>query len=105
MDHNLGALNAGTSRIAHLICEMFVQSELARMRGAIAGRLREKIVRAVDSGEMPGETDPEALAGLVMAVIQGLSTLARDGVPRDRLLSVAHTAMSAWPHDQNCPAR
>lgn len=82
-----------------------VQSELTRMRGAIGDRLREKIVRAVDTGEMPGETDPEALAGLFMAVIQGLSTLARDGVPRDKLLGVARTAMLAWPADLNSKAR
>lgn len=82
-----------------------VQSELTRMRGAIGDRLCEKIVRAVHTGEMPGETDPEALAGLFMAVIQGLSTLARDGVPRDKLLGVARTAMLAWPADLNSKTR
>lgn len=82
-----------------------VQSELARMRGAIQDRLREKIVRAVEGGEMPGETDPEVLAGFVMAVIQGLSTLARDGLPRDKLLRVARTAMAAWPHDKTSTIR
>ncbi len=77
-----------------------IQAELARMRGAIADRLRAKIADDMEGGELPGETDPEALAGLVMAVIQGLSTLARDGVPRDKLLRVASNAMSAWPQNQ-----
>ena len=31
------------------------------------------------------------------AVIQGLSTLARDGAPRERLLAVARFALAAWP--------
>lgn len=77
-----------------------VQAELARIRGAIKDRLRDKIADAVEGRELPGGTDPEALAGLVMAVIQGLSTLARDGTPRDKLLQVASTAMLAWPQDQ-----
>lgn len=77
-----------------------VQAELAQMRGAITDRLRAKIADAVESGELPGETDPEALAGLVMTVIQGLSTLARDGTPRDQLLRVASIVMSAWPSHQ-----
>lgn len=77
-----------------------VQAKLAQMRGAITDRLRAKIADAVKCGELPGETDPEALAGLVMAVIQGLSTLARDGTPRDQLLRVASIAMAAWPSHQ-----
>ncbi|AMJ62004.1 TetR family transcriptional regulator [Bosea sp. PAMC 26642] len=76
-----------------------VQLELARMRGAIEDSLRGKIVRAVESGEMSRQTDPDALAGLVMAVIQGLSTLARDGASRDKLSGVARAAMLAWPPD------
>lgn len=70
------------------------------MRGAIGDRLRAKIADAVEGGELPGETDPEALAGLVMAVIQGLSTLARDGVPLVKLLRASRNAMSAWPQNQ-----
>lgn len=77
-----------------------VQAELARIRGGIKDRLRDKIADAVEGGELPGETDPEALAGLIMAVIQGLSTLARDGTPRDKLLRVASNAMLAWPQSQ-----
>jgi hypothetical protein len=41
----------------------------------------------------------EALAAHVMAVIQGLSTLARDGAPRARLLGVVEVAMRAWPEE------
>ena len=74
-----------------------VQAELARIRRGIEDHLRRRIARAVESGELPATTRPDALAGLVMAVIQGLSTLARDGATRDHLLAIAEAAMAAWP--------
>jgi AcrR family transcriptional regulator len=74
-----------------------VQGELAAIRRRIEARLKEKIVRAIKSGEMPATADADALAGHIMAVIQGLSTLARDGAGRAKLLRVASTAMLAWP--------
>lgn len=74
-----------------------VQAELALRRGAIETRLRERIVRAVEDTELPADTDAEALAGHVMASIQGLSTLARDGASREKLLRIAAVAMGAWP--------
>jgi len=41
------------------------------------------------------EPDAEALAALVIAVIQGLSSLARDGAPRAKLMVSAEAAMRA----------
>jgi len=35
-----------------------------------------------------------------MAVIQGMSTLARDGATRQKLFSVASAAMLAWPSEK-----
>lgn len=74
-----------------------VQGELAALRRGIEARLAARIERSVASGEMASEVDADALAGHVMAVIQGLSTLARDGAPRDKLFRVAAIAMEAWP--------
>lgn len=74
-----------------------VQADLAALRGGIETRLAARIARAMTEEELPEGTDPEALAGHVMAVIQGLSTLARDGAPREKLLRVAATALLAWP--------
>ncbi len=74
-----------------------VQGELAAIRRGIEARLSGKIVQAVKAGEMAADTDADALAGHVVAVIQGMSTLARDGAPREKLLRVATTAMLAWP--------
>ena len=74
-----------------------VQGEMAAVRRGIEACLRRRIVQAVEAGEMDAGTDAEALAGHVMAVIQGMSTLARDGAAREKLSRVAETAMLAWP--------
>ena len=74
-----------------------VQAELAAIRRGIEACLRDKIVSSIDAGLMPCESDPEALAAHTMAVIQGMSTLARDGASRDKLLRIADTAMQVWP--------
>lgn len=74
-----------------------VQVELATIRGRIEARLKDRILRDKTSGGLPADADPGALAGHVMAVIQGMSTLARDGASRRKLRQVAAVAMMAWP--------
>ena len=74
-----------------------VQAELAAIRREIETCLRRRIAQAVEAGEMDAEADADALAGYVMAVIQGMSTLARDGAAQEKLTRVAATAMLAWP--------
>ena len=80
-----------------------VKEELAAIRRGIEARLRDKIASSVHSGLMPASSNAEALARLTMAVIQGMSTLARDGATRDQLLLVVDAAMQAWPAWQNSP--
>ncbi len=74
-----------------------VQGGLAVIRRRIEACLHDKIVQAIAAGEMAADADADALAGHVMAMIQGMSTLARDGAPREKLMRVAATAMLAWP--------
>ena len=74
-----------------------VQSGLAAIRRRIEAGLHDKIVQAMEAGELAADADADAVAGHIMAVIQGMSTLARDGAPRDKLMRVAATAMLAWP--------
>lgn len=74
-----------------------VQRILAEIRQSIEKRLRNKIVRDPTTVKVTAAVGAEALAGYIMAVIQGMSTLARDGAPRRKLLAVASAAMSAWP--------
>ena len=80
-----------------------VQSQLAAIRLAIEARLAQKIMHGIETGEVPGDTDADALAGHVMAVIQGMSTLARDGASRDKLMRVAIAALTGWPGRSSCP--
>jgi AcrR family transcriptional regulator len=74
-----------------------VQQALREIRLNIEKRLRSKIVADRSMRKIKPRVDADALAGHIMAVIQGMSTLARDGATRDKLLSVASTAMRAWP--------
>jgi hypothetical protein len=76
-----------------------VKQTLASIRGAIEERLRLRIVRSVFEKQLPPDTDAQGLAALTMAVIQGMSTLARDGAPRAKLLQVADMALRSWPLD------
>lgn len=74
-----------------------VRLELAAIRRAIEARLRAKILASIEQQALPDDTDADSLAAMTMAVIQGMSTLARDGATRDKLLAVGHAAMRAWP--------
>ncbi len=74
-----------------------VREELAAVRRGIEAALRDRIAADAASGALPPGTDAATLAAYVMAVVQGLSTLARDGAPREVLQRVARLAMDTWP--------
>lgn len=74
-----------------------VQAAVADIRRAIAGFLERRIAQDIAAGRLPPTTEPAALAGLVMAVVQGLSVLARDGASRTQLLAIAHMMLAGWP--------
>ena len=74
-----------------------VQAAVTAVRDDIRDLLQARINRDVAAGLLPQNTDTAALAALVVGLIQGLSVLARDGVPRAALLQICVTAMQAWP--------
>ncbi len=74
-----------------------VRHAVAGIRATIAAQLHARIERDAAAGLLPPATDAAALSGLVMAVVQGLSTLARDGATRASLLAIADAALHAWP--------
>jgi AcrR family transcriptional regulator len=74
-----------------------VKSELAKRRLTIEDCLRQKITASIEKGEFQTPVDADALAGHIMAVIQGMSTLARDGAKRDKLLRISNSAIQGWP--------
>ena len=74
-----------------------IQEELATVRRGIELKLCQKFTQAIKVGELLAETDAEAMAGQVMAVIQGMSTMARDGATQEKLLRVAEITLRNWP--------
>lgn len=74
-----------------------VQRFIADIRSKIAIHLRTRIERDVAAGILPNDTDSAGRAGHVMAVIQGMSVLARDGATRGHLEAVVRSALDAWP--------
>ena len=74
-----------------------VQEKLAAIRRGIEARLQDKVKASIDAGLLPADSNAEALAGMTMALIQGLSTLARDGASREKLERLVDAAMKAWP--------
>lgn len=74
-----------------------VQRAVADIRRHVQHGLQARIERDVAERMLPPETDPAGLAGLVMAVMQGLSVLARDGADRTALMAIVEVALGAWP--------
>lgn len=74
-----------------------VRAAVADIRRNVQRCLRARIERDIAERVLPSTTDPAALSGLVMAVMQGMSVLARDGADRTELLAIANVALRAWP--------
>jgi AcrR family transcriptional regulator len=62
-------------------------------QAAMANRIR----RGIDDGDVPQDTDVEALAAFYNALSRGMAVQARDGASRERLLEIVGIAMRAWP--------
>ncbi|KQS57716.1 TetR family transcriptional regulator [Brevundimonas sp. Leaf363] len=86
-----------TSAISVSAAAADVQAALSDIRNGVEAHLRARIEADIAAGALPPDTDAEALAAHITAVIQGLSTLARDGAPREKLERVVAMAMRAWP--------
>ena len=74
-----------------------VKVELAAIRRGIEARLHARILQSIEDKELPDDTDAEGLAAMTMAVIQGMSTLARDGATREKLFNIVNMTMKIWP--------
>jgi AcrR family transcriptional regulator len=74
-----------------------IQDELRAIRNANTLALSRLISEGVASGRVLPGTDPGVLARFYGAVLAGMSQQARDGASPEELLSIAATAMRAWP--------
>jgi AcrR family transcriptional regulator len=74
-----------------------IQRELNARRATGEVRLRERLERARDDGELPAGLEPEDFARYVMTVLEGMSVRAAAGATRADLHRVADMALLAWP--------
>ena len=74
-----------------------VQHAVAAIRGGVQQCLKERIEQDIGEGVLPADTEAAGLSGMVMAVMQGLSVLARDGADQAALLSIVGATLRAWP--------
>jgi len=75
-----------------------VREALADIRRRIEAALCARIERDIRDGLLPSGSDAEMLAGHVFAVVQGMSTLAKDGAGRNKLVKIVDATLACWPH-------
>ncbi len=78
-----------------------VQQAVAHVRGQITHRVRERIEQDKAIGILPPDTQAKPLANFSVALVQGMSVLARDGASRVTLNAMIKVAMAAWPASSN----
>jgi AcrR family transcriptional regulator len=69
-----------------------IADHLRDLRAGSLAAFKKRIEQAVASGEFKPETDPEALARFLGAIIQGMAVQARDGADAAALLGIADLA-------------
>ncbi|ETA71108.1 TetR/AcrR family transcriptional regulator [Actinospica robiniae] len=74
-----------------------VKEQLRGYRERTKHAIAEKIEVDVRAGILPSGTDAAALAMFYAAVLQGMSTQARDGASRSDLERTVEVALTAWP--------
>lgn len=77
-----------------------VLDELAARRRLAERMVRDRIAAGRDAGELPANTDVEALAALIITTLYGLSIKARDGASRASMRKVVEQVMSMWPRPE-----
>ncbi|MGV8927989.1 MAG: TetR/AcrR family transcriptional regulator [Ewingella sp.] len=74
-----------------------VAKAVAARRDASIQLIKTRFARAIDEGDLPVDTNTEALARFYSAVVQGMSAQACDGVCTEMLKRMVDIALAAWP--------
>jgi AcrR family transcriptional regulator len=74
-----------------------LRKEFAAQRAAGLAALRARFKRAIAEGDLPPDTDADALASYVLAVNFGLTVQASTGAKRKELLSIVEMTLKTWP--------
>lgn len=86
----LGAVNISES-------EKEIISELKKMRDSTRKMFAERLRMAINSGQIPAETDVPALSGALNALLEGLSLQAREDLFLSELKAMASLAVRLLP--------
>ncbi|MFC8303269.1 TetR/AcrR family transcriptional regulator [Specibacter sp. NPDC057265] len=78
-------------------CFLATEPRLASERTVLRNRLARRVEQAVQDGDVPAHTDPEQVAGYVMAAHAGMSSRARDGGTLAELMAIATMTLNALP--------
>jgi AcrR family transcriptional regulator len=79
---------------AHSEC---IRDEIIARRASSELALIERLKRAREEGDLPDHADPQALAGYLSAVMQGMAVQASAGIPPERLEILIETTLAMWP--------
>jgi AcrR family transcriptional regulator len=74
-----------------------IRDAIAAEREAVRLIIVDRIEADVRCGDLPSNTDPNVLANVAIATIQGMSVLARDGLERPAIIAVADASIECWP--------
>jgi AcrR family transcriptional regulator len=74
-----------------------VARQLRRLRRSKVTALSARIRADVAAGQLPADTDADAIAQYTMSALAGIALAARDGISRAVLDRVSRQALLAWP--------
>ena len=73
---------------------------IADLRSARSALIAQHMRDAVLAGELPADTDTQAIGRFVMALAQGIAIQAHDGATAAELFALVDVALQAWPGGQ-----
>ncbi len=74
-----------------------VRQTMAAHRADSEELMKRRLRKGVEDGDLSSDVDVDAMAAFYNSVTRGMAVQARDGASLDKLLSIAHVAMQAWP--------
>ncbi|SDH54494.1 TetR/AcrR family transcriptional regulator [Agrococcus jejuensis] len=92
-----GCMTAYTDPDTPQGCFVLTEPRLADRRRDMASRIAARIERGIAEGDVPASTDAHGTADLVLAVLGGMSTRARDGGSAGEVAAIGELALATLP--------
>lgn len=77
-------------------CFLLSEPRLIQQRRELSERIAARIQRGIRDGDVAPETHPGSMADFALAIIEGMSTRARDGGSAAEVRGIADVALSAF---------